>query len=170
MLQDTYDVLVILNPRLVEFPGCELVGVRTTTPSSFTNEVSLDPWPVGELFRSLSLTFTEHDVIEPEIRYGVSWPADQNVPPLVVHYFAGVESATDFGDSFESLIVPAGNYFAVTFRGSLQEMDSAFQQAYGEVIEGSGLLQRDGLHLEMYDGRFDATSERSEMEILIPVQ
>jgi predicted transcriptional regulator YdeE len=144
------------------------VGIRSVIPSSFDPTNTQTEWQVRELFDRLTRGLFESLNFQPSVLYGISEPADTATPPLTIHYFAGVESDRSIG-GFDELLLPPGKYFSVTFRGPVSEIDTAIREIYGGELERSGLHVREGLHLEIYDERFDPNSPNSEIDILIPV-
>ena len=102
--------------------------------------------------------------------FGISWPADELSPPMMINFFAGIESDIAGDDDFEEIVVTPGNYFATTYEGSMANFDEAIIEIYGPTLENSGHQVRDGLHLEIYGSSFDPNSETSLVDVLIPVQ
>jgi predicted transcriptional regulator YdeE len=66
-------------------------------------------------------------------------------------------------------VIEAGLYATYEHVGSMETMVNAIQKFYAELLPGAGCTQRSGLHLEIYDGRFDMTSPNSVMTIAAPV-
>ena len=100
--------------------------------------------------------------------YGVSWPADDQVPPQEIYYFCGFESNKLIGN-FEELQLAGGNYFEYSCSVPADNIDLAFQQAYMEALPKSGFASRDGQHIEIYGSEYDPDSPTAEFRILIPV-
>jgi len=161
---------MLLNPRLVTFnESRRFAGISVTTPSSFNDEFEGTETQIQELFDRVRGAIEATGATVPPVLYGVSGPADDVVPPLLINYLAGAELDLGDEDGFETIVVDPGSYFCVTFRGPLTDMDDAIRAIYGHELATSGYAVRDGLHLEVYGERFDAQSPDSEMDVLIPV-
>ena len=100
--------------------------------------------------------------------YGVSWPADANVPPQHVHYFCGIEAVTEL-EGFEPLQLEGGLYFQYNCEVLAVDMDKGFQNAYMVAMPESGFQGREGQHLEIYGDEYDPDSPIARFRILIPV-
>ena len=145
------------------------IGLATTTPSSFSPEHDVNGAQVGELFQQLTDELTALGIDGFEELVGISRPADAVIPPQLIWYFAGYESLSLSVDSLDELVVPAGDYFAVTYQGPITGFDAAVNEVYGTIFPDSGLTPRDGLHLEIYPADWDRHDENSCMDILIPI-
>jgi predicted transcriptional regulator YdeE len=145
------------------------IGLATTTPSSFSPDHDVTGVQVGELFQQLTNELTATGVDNFEELVGISRPADAVIPPQLLWYFAGYESQSLSVDSLDELVVPAGDYFAVTYQGAITGFDAAVNEIYGTIFPDSGLTPRDGLHLEVYPADWDRHDEHSRMDILIPI-
>ena len=145
------------------------IGLATTTPSSFSPDHDVNGTQIGELFEKVrhELRAAGVDVVDELV--GISRPADAVIPPQLIWYFAGYESPSLSTDSLDKLVVPAGDYFAVTYQGPITGFDAAVNEVYGTIFPDSGLTPRDGLHLEVYPADWDRHNENSRMDILIPI-
>lgn len=70
-------------------------------------------------------------------------------------------------DVFE---IEAGTYATYEHIGGMETLVDSIQKFYGELVPGAGCTQRSGLHLEIYDKRFDMTKPDSVMTIAALVQ
>ncbi len=146
-----------------------LYGIGRQGPSSF-NEVEGSGADFGQ---KLWLEFIDHLVrngvaLDGEL-YGVSWPADELVPPQQINYFCGLESADPL-PFLETLQLDGGNYFVYHCDVPANALDSGFQDAYMRALPESGLRSRPGQHLEIYGDEYDPNSDRARFRILIPVE
>jgi len=66
--------------------------------------------------------------------------------------------------------IEAGLYATYEHVGSMETMVNSIQKFYTELLPGAGCTQRSGLHLEIYDDRFDMSSPDSIMTIAAPVR
>jgi predicted transcriptional regulator YdeE len=67
------------------------------------------------------------------------------------------------------LELPADKYATYEHVGGMETLVDSIQHFYGELLPEHGCTQRNGLHLEIYDERFDMTSPNSIMTIAAPV-
>ena len=66
--------------------------------------------------------------------------------------------------------IEGGLYASTEHVGSMDGLVTSIQKFYGELLPVYGCTQRSGLHLEIYDKRFDMESPDSIMTIAAPVQ
>jgi AraC family transcriptional regulator len=106
------------------------------------------------------------------VYYGVSTPADDNVPPLQMNYLAGmaVPASLTLPDGFTDVWVPEGNYLHFTHEGPAENVDETAHELYERYLPSSGLTQRLAPHLELYDERFEHDSPTCEFDLLVPVR
>gem|GEM_PF-489279 len=145
------------------------VGIATTTPSSFSPVHDVNGAQIGELFQQLKNELQTAGVDDFDELVGISRPADAVIPPQLIWYFARYENPSLSLVSLEELLVPAGDYFVVTYHGPMTGFDAAVNEVYGTIFPESGLTPRDGLHLEIYPADWDGRDEQSHMDILIPI-
>jgi AraC family transcriptional regulator len=83
---------------------------------------------------------------------------------------AEVESLEDLPDGMIGRVVPAATFAVFTHVGSLDRLGRTMDYIYGSWLPGSGHERpADVPDLELYDERFDPASERSEIDIYIPI-
>jgi hypothetical protein len=70
----------------------------------------------------------------------------------------------------EILEIECGLFASYEHVGPMEKLVEGVQKFYGELLPGSGCTQRPGLHLEIYDERFDMSDPQSVMTIAAPVQ
>ena len=70
----------------------------------------------------------------------------------------------------EVLEVPAGLFAYTEHVGSMETMVDSIRQFYADLFPIAGCTQRSGLHLEIYDTRFNMESPDSIMTIAAPVE
>jgi predicted transcriptional regulator YdeE len=151
-----------------KIPALRLVGIQRTGPSSFNQSESGSDFAAKLWFEFID-SIQELGIDLGRDMYGVSWPADDQTPPQQVHYFAGFISDENF-DGLTALSVPSGNYFDYSCEVPANNLDSGFHDAYVKAMPASGLVPREGLHLEIYGDEYDPTSDIARFRILIPVQ
>ena len=67
------------------------------------------------------------------------------------------------------LHVPAARYATFTHTGPAETLDHTVNFIYSAWLARSGERHSYGADLELYDHRFDATSDKSVMEYAIPL-
>ncbi len=91
--------------------------------------------------------------------------------PAEMFYIACTPVAT-FDDVPASLlrrVIPAGRYARFTHKGRLTTLGATMHFIYREWLPQSKLQLRHAPHLEWYDRRFNAESDQSEFDILLPI-
>lgn len=147
----------------------QLVGIKATGPSSF-NQVENSGAKFGEqLWHEFIEKVVDADISLDRDMYGVSWPADNNLPPQQIHYFCGFVSE-ETPEGFEKLQLDGGNYFEYKCEVLAVDMDKGFQDAYMNAMPSSGLKGREGQHLEIYGDDYNPDSPVAKFKILIPVE
>jgi AraC family transcriptional regulator len=98
-------------------------------------------------------------------------PASEKTHPDELFYVACTEvtEISSVPPDMISRVVPAGRYAQFTHRGKLSGLPSTMKIIYGDWVANSGQRLRPAPHLERYDRRFDAESDQSEFDILLPV-
>lgn len=66
-------------------------------------------------------------------------------------------------------VIPAGEYAVFTHTGKLDKLDHTMNYIYGSWLPKSGKKLREAPDLELYDHRFNPTSDNSEFDIYIPI-
>ena len=155
----------------IELPTVSLSGIQEIGPSSFNNAVNAGAKFGDSMWQKFIPMVAGAGLSLERKMYGVSWPADENIPPQSIHYFVGFETPDDFSQSeFETFTVPGGGYFQYHYTGSMQDVDQGFADAYANALPASGLIPRQGLHLELYPEDYDPTASEVTFQILIPVE
>lgn len=145
-----------------------LYGILRKGPSSFNEKENAGTEFAAEIWNAfIDKLITAGVPLEQDL-YGVSWPADEQVPPQEIFYFCGFESKTPV-EGFETLNLKAGNYFDYHCEVTANDLDSGFRTAYMEALPKSGLTPREGQHLEIYGSEYDPQSSIARFRILIPV-
>ena len=144
-----------------------LLGLHAVGPSSFSATSDGSTFS-AELWYALIDAMIAADLPLDCVMYGVSWPADDQVPPQQIHYFAGFESDANI-DGLSALDVEGGNYFDFRCEVPAANLDSGFREAYLVAMPESGLTPREGQHLEVYGDEYAPSAEIARFRILIPV-
>ncbi|MCX6083602.1 MAG: AraC family transcriptional regulator [Caldiserica bacterium] len=90
----------------------------------------------------------------------------------VFRYMAGqgVTKGAAVPDGMVAVTVPEATYAVFTHRGTLETLRQTYDYIYGTWLPTSGRELADTPDFELYDGRFDAMSLSSEMDIYIPLK
>ena len=148
-----------------------LIGIHKIGPSSFNDEANSGSKFADQIWQEFIPQVIGAGISAERVMYGVSWPADENTPPQLIHYFAGFEpDSVEVPAGFEKFELEGGNYFSYTYTGSMRDVDSGFIDAYTVALPQSGLVGREGQHLEVYPADYNPSAEVVTFEILIPVQ
>ena len=155
-------VKVIIEPA-------RLVGIQACGPSSFNVNENSGAKFGDQLWHEFIEKVVKAEISLDRDMYGVSWPADSNVPPQQIHYFCGFISDENF-EGLTELKIEGGNYFQFDCEVLAVDMDKGFQEAYMKAMPESGLKGRNGQHLEIYGEEYDPDSSVAKFKILIPVE
>lgn len=90
----------------------------------------------------------------------------------LLNQFVGIEVAVLPADlmGLEVLEMDGGTYASVEHVGSMDGLVESVRKFYDELLPLAGCTQRSGLHLEIYDSRFDMSDPNSIMTIAAPVK
>ncbi len=160
------------DTKIVNHSARTIAGLQIITSSSFDVE-NFEMKDVPQLWELFWKRFPELNIEPNGTCFAVASPVGQEVPPLKVHYLAGVEvdPEAELPEGFVAIDVPAGNYLHFTHQGSFATLDNSFREVYLTWFPKSGLVQRVAPHIEMYDHRSAAPeTDTAEMDILIPVE
>jgi predicted transcriptional regulator YdeE len=136
------------------------------------SDVSFEERGLSVLWDKFFARFSELGIEAAGIFYGVSTPADENIPTLTMHYLAGAAAPDSLvlPEGFSEFIVPAGKYLFFTHAGPIEGIGATANELYTNYLPSSGLVPRSAPHLELYDERFDHESATCEMDLLVPIQ
>lgn len=156
------------DPVITERPAMRLCGLRTEIygVDSDKNNIAERLPPLWEAFlqRLPSIGETCGDVC-----YGVVQPQSADAEQLVYHAAIPIPANAPLTDGFE-LHIPAARYATFTHKGASNMLDHTVNYIYSAWLARSGERHSYGADLELYDHRFDDTSEASVMEYAIPLQ
>ena len=153
----------------IELPALTLVGIQERGPSSFNQSENGAAFGASVWEKFIPMVIQAGLSLNREM-YGVSWPADENTPPQHVHYFVGFVKPDGFtGSGFSELELEGGAYFEYRFTGAPADIDQGFIAAYTQALPASGLISREGQHLEIYPDDYDQAASEITFRILIPV-
>jgi len=98
--------------------------------------------------------------------------SDEKSHPNEMFYMAGAEvnSTNIIPEGMTAMSIPAGNYAVFTHKGKINKIGMTMKYIYGSWLPKSGKKLRDAPELELYDQRFKHDSDKSELDIYIPIQ
>lgn len=87
-------------------------------------------------------------------------------------YIAGIEvtSLDDIPEGMAGRTIPASKYAVFTHKGALETLKDTFGYIYGTWLPTSGYTPAQSIGFELYDERFDNFSEKSELDIYVPIK
>jgi len=144
------------------------VGKHAVVPSSFSEDcAAANPLIDGlwkDVLKQLGEGVDETDLV----RFGITTPADKEVPPLLINYTAAVALQGDFTlvGALEHVQLEGGRYAVFPFAGQLDDLDAFYRRSYLEELPRHGLTTRDGQHLERL---FEVHDDEIVIEAWIPV-
>ena len=152
-----------------EIKPIRLYGIGSIGPSSF-NEAKGSGADFGKkLWLEFIDRLVKQGVALDVDMYGISWPADEAIPPQQIHYFCGIESSVPL-ENLDTLDLDGGRYFVYHCDAPADDLDQGFQDAYMRAFPESELHGRHGQHIEIYGDEYDPQSDRAKFRILIPVE
>jgi AraC family transcriptional regulator len=102
---------------------------------------------------------------------------DKNKTNITNHpddcFYLACAEVTSFDGTPEGMMektVPAGRYAVFTHKGKLDKLEFTMSYIYGSWLPRSGEELREAPDLEIYDKRFNADSDNSEIDIYIPIK
>lgn len=146
-----------------------LIGLQEVGPSSFNVDESSGQAFGEKLWYRFIDVLVKNSIGMDQVMYGVSWPADDQIPPQMIHYFCGIEFDSDI-EGLTKLDLEGGNYFDYKCEVDAKKLDDGFRDAYMDAFPASGFVGRVGQHIELYEADYDPTSEIAKFHILIPVE
>lgn len=104
--------------------------------------------------------------------YGVCSPVEEMTDDSEFSYIAGVEvsSIKEIPQGMTGKNVPANQYAVFTHKGSTELLGQTYEYIFGTWLPNSGYEPVLAPDFELYDERFDPSSEDSEMFIYIPIK
>lgn len=101
-----------MNEKVFIEPA-RLAGIQATGPSSFNATENSGAKFGNQLWHEFIEMVVNADISLGREMYGVSWPADDNIPPQQIHYFCGFISDDNY-EGFSELRIDGGITFNIT--------------------------------------------------------
>ena len=126
---------------------------------------------IPELWKTFYSRLSEIEQSSPTY-FGVVEEIEGAAKPGEVLYTActEVENQTLTPTGMVRVVLSAGKYAVFTHRGSVQSIGETMEYIYGEWAEGTREKLKEAPCFEMYDHRFVPNSEKSEMQICVPIE
>ena len=90
----------------------------------------------------------------------------------LLNQFVGIQVSDLPADlrGLDVLEIPAGTYATFEHIGGMEKLVESTQEFYNELLPDMGCTVDNGLHLEIYDERFDLNRADSIMTIAAPIK
>jgi predicted transcriptional regulator YdeE len=159
------------NFKIVDLPSATLVGLSAdfygAMSPKFNGQEVLGPvWAkVHSLGAALKLPKNSKMI-------SATGPSDSDVAGegLLTQFIGFVVDAVpeELGE-LSVFQVPGGKYASIEHVGTMETLVQSIQDFYTQALPGAGCTQASGLHLEIYDERYNDT-EHSIMTIAAPIR
>jgi predicted transcriptional regulator YdeE len=126
---------------------------------------------LGPIWGSMNALRVDLGLPERTTMIGATRPAESGEDGLL-NQFVGyvVDGLPENLLGLEVLHIPAGTFAACEHVGSMDTLVDSVRAFYADLESLEGCTQRSGLHLEIYDERFDMNDPGAIMTIAAPVQ
>ncbi len=160
---------VSMTPVIVERPAMRLAGLRTEIygVDSDKNNIAERLPPLWDVFLKRLPTLGEN---AGDACYGVIQQQSEDTERLVYTAAVPVSPDADLLEGFVEVHLPAARYAVFTHKGPSDQLDHTVNYIYSGWLARSGERHAYSADLEIYDHRFDATSDESVIEYAIPLQ
>ncbi len=163
-----------MEPKLVHLPEMKVVGLGTkfiSAQSPDKNNMKKIPELGGRFMSQISQIKDRAG----DVYFGLVEalpPTESKSHPDEMFYIACTEvtKIDSLPPGMIQRVVPAGKYASFTHQGKLDGLERTMIYIYQSWLPKSGVKLRKAPHLELYDQRFIPGSDRSEFDILLPVQ
>lgn len=164
-----------LTPELVNLPPQDFMGLQArfiSAASPDTNNLKIIPKLWEDFFQRIQ----EIPTNEPHICYGLAdCPEAQGIKadrPDEAIYLASsrVDRGAKPPRGMTVWSSPGGTFAKFTHVGKVDRLGETFSYIYGKWFSTSGYDRAEGPDLERYDNRFDPRSDKSVLEIYVPVE
>ncbi|MEI7478976.1 MAG: GyrI-like domain-containing protein [Actinomycetes bacterium] len=145
------------------------VGKHIVVPSSFSEDCAAANPLIDALWNDVLGLAGEGVADNALVRFAITTPADNEVPPLRINYTAAVVTEGDFTlvGALEHVQLEGGYYAVFPFAGKLDDLDIFYRHSYLEKFPRLGVPTRDGQHLEKI--LHSPVNGYLEIEVWIPI-
>ena len=158
--------------KAVEFETTTIAGLEIVTNSILSPDLNYEKSMLPELWEDFWSIFPKLCLKTSGVSFGISTPYEDSSDSGKIKYLAGVEFKRGVppGLEFKTVVIPTGKYVRYTHRGLMETIKESYLQAYTVWFPSLNMKMRSAPHIELYDERFNPSSPKCEMDILIPVK
>ena len=164
----------IMQPKFVHLPEMKMVGLGTkfiSAQSPDKNNMKTIPALWGQFISQMSRIANRTGDACYGLVEGLPEGAGKSHPDEMFYIACAEVSKIDSMPSdMIQRVVPAGKYASFTHKGKLDGLEQTMTYIYRSWLTKSGVELRKTPHLELYDQRFVPGSDKSEFNILLPIQ
>ncbi len=162
-----------MEPSFRDLPEKKVVGVKGVFISVLSPEKN-NFIVIPQLWQKYMPRKSEIKNVTSQTDLGVCYevPASERSRPDECYYMACTEvtSLEDIPEGMVGFTIPAGQYAVFTHIGALEKFEFTLNYIYGSWLPKSGKKLRHAPDLELYDQRFKLNSDKSEIDIYIPIE
>lgn len=141
-------------------PSFFVVGLEISGPYSKIPEI-------GAMWPTFSQRIPEiHNAVNAHIAYGITHDRATDFT-----YYAAIEvsDAPEVPEGLVKVEVPAGKYAVFTHKGTVRTLHQTIGAARQTLTEAGHELDTSSYWFELYDERFDPTSDTSELDLFFRI-
>lgn len=162
-------LLKIMNENLTGFEEFEICGLNVKlTKSQSENSIIAQT-----LWRKFNYALKRNNIVYRDKKawekYGVIYKADNEI-----YYLTGIRSnnVDAIPLEFSKLIVPAGNYYKYTHKGSMNDIKVSVKDLFkNKLLDLNYINPKSGIiYFERYDSRFNWNNPASEIDLFVLVK
>ena len=155
-----------------EIESITIAGLEIVTNSILSQKSEYEETLIPELWEDFWSIFPKLGVKSNGISFGVSTFIDEDLQNSKIKYLAGTEFKRGVppGLDFKTVNIASGKYVRYTHRGLIETIRDSYVEAYTQWFPSLKMKMRNAPHLELYDQRFNPSSPKCEMDILITVK
>jgi AraC family transcriptional regulator len=160
-----------MEPKFKNLPEKKVVGLGTKFVSIMfpdNNDMTIIPALLGQFMSQMGSIPNRVG----QACFGVVEHLPGSASEGEMFYIACVE-VKNFDSVPKGMIhrtIPAGRFAVFAHHGKLDKLGQTMEAIYKEWLPKSGMKRRPAADVELYDERFDPHSDRSEFDIMIPIQ
>jgi AraC family transcriptional regulator len=164
----------MMEPKFVQLPEMKMVGLGTkfiSAQSPDKNNMKKIPALWGQFMSQMSYITNQTGEASYGLVEGLPEGESKSHPDEMFYIAcAEVTKVDSLPPGMIQRVVPAGKYASFTHKGKLDALDQTMIFIYRTWLPKSGVKLRKAPHLELYDQRFAPGSDKSEFDILLPIQ
>jgi AraC family transcriptional regulator len=160
-----------MEPKIVDFPGKEVVGIGSAFSQDDVAEVPHEGG-IPALWTKFVARCKEIGLPH-DLAFGVcveNHPDVPKAPDKKFVYVAAVPKTKEVPPGMVTVKLPAGKYAVFTHRGSIKDFPSTVRYIWTKWMPEHRDIYREAPDFELYDERFDPVSASGEVDVYIPVK